>query len=255
MNLSLPTEGLGSYESPSQRARVSSEAWGARELYCPRCSANSLEQLPGNTPVIDFRCENCRAGYQLKSKASKFSGKINDGAHSKMRSAILDEQTPNLLLLQYQSLPLAVRSLIFIPDFSFTLSAVERRKPLPPTARRAGWIGCNILLDRIPIDARISIVRENHPAPPAEVRRAYSRLKPLADFKLEKRGWTLDVLNAVRSLGKTEFDLREIYALENSLKTLHPGNHHIQPKIRQQLQILRDLGLLTFLGGGYYRLT
>jgi len=45
--------------------------------------------------------------------------------------------------------------LIFIPDFSFTLSAVERRKPLPSTARRAGWVGCNILLDRIPIDARI----------------------------------------------------------------------------------------------------
>ena len=56
------------------------------------------------------------------------------------------------------------------------------------------------------------------------------------------------MLNTVRSLGKTEFVLPEIYALENTLKKLHPDNHHIQPNIRQQLQVLRDLGLLQFLG-------
>jgi len=32
-------------------------------------------------------------------------------------------------------------------------------------------------------------------------------------------------------------------------------NHNIRPKIRQQLQILRDLGFLEFLGDGSYRLT
>ena len=31
-------------------------------------------------------------------------------------------------------------------------------------------------------------------------------------------------------------------------------NRHVRPKIRQQLQVLRDLGLLDFLGGGSYRL-
>ena len=30
---------------------------------------------------------------------------------------------------------------------------------------------------------------------------------------------------------------------------------HVRPKIRQQLQVLRDLGLLTFLGDGRYRLS
>lgn len=74
-------------------------------------------------------------------------------------------------------------------------------------------------------------------------------------MKLEKRGWTLDVLNTIGTLGKREFELPEIYALEGSLKKLHPENHHIQPKIRQQLQVLRDHGLLEFLGGGSYRLT
>jgi type II restriction enzyme len=38
------------------------------------------------------------------------------------------------------------------------------------------------------------------------------------------------------------------------LAELHPDNHNVQPKIRQQLQELRDLDLLEFLRGGEYRL-
>jgi type II restriction enzyme len=38
------------------------------------------------------------------------------------------------------------------------------------------------------------------------------------------------------------------------LAELHPNNAHIRDKIRQQLQVLRDLRLLTFLGDGSYRL-
>lgn len=69
-----------------------------------------------------------------------------------------------------------------------------------------------------------------------------------------QRGWTLDVLNAVRSLGKTEFDLAEVYKSDGKLAKLHPANRHVREKIRQQLQVLRDLGLLEFLGDGEYRL-
>jgi len=32
-------------------------------------------------------------------------------------------------------------------------------------------------------------------------------------------------------------------------------NAHVRDKIRQQLQVLRDLGLLEFLGSGSYRLS
>lgn len=36
----------------------------------------------------------------------------------------------------------------------------------------------------------------------------------------------------------------DIYVFEPDLARLYPDNHHIQPKIRQQLQVLRDRGLL-----------
>jgi type II restriction enzyme len=90
--------------------------------------------------------------------------------------------------------------------------------------------------------------------PASEVRRAYHRLRPLEHLKAEKRGWTLDVLNLLHSLNKTEFSLSDVYAHTDELAKLHPSNAHVQPKIRQQLQVLRDLGFVKFLGGGSYRL-
>jgi hypothetical protein len=84
--------------------------------------------------------------------------------------------------------------------------------------------------------------------PPAEVRKAYQKVRPLEKLNIEKRGWTLDVLNVVRSLGKKEFQLAEVYAHADQLAKLHPQNHHINPKIRQQSQELRKLSLIEFLG-------
>ncbi len=45
-----------------------------------------------------------------------------------------------------------------------------------------------------------------------------------------------------------------MYDQADLLAELHPQNHHILDKIRQQLQVLRDLNLLEFLGSGCYRL-
>ena len=40
---------------------------------------------------------------------------------------------------------------------------------------------------------------------------------------------------------------------ENNLQLMHPNNHNIQAKIRQQLQRLRDANFIEFLGDGNYR--
>jgi type II restriction enzyme len=88
----------------------------------------------------------------------------------------------------------------------------------------------------------------------SQVRKAYNKIRSLEELNVEKRGWTLDVLNAVHSLKKREFSLVDAYTLEPELSKLHPANRHVRDKIRQQLQVLRDLGLLDFLGAGSYRL-
>jgi type II restriction enzyme len=68
------------------------------------------------------------------------------------------------------------------------------------------------------------------------------------------RGWTLDVLNAIRRLGKSEFTTADAYAFTRELEKLHPDNRHVRDKIRQQLQVLRDTGLQLHVERGIWRL-
>lgn len=254
MNLHLPTGGLDRYKSASQRARVATESWGAKNLYCVSCKSSSLQSMPHNTAAIDYLCSNCQSPFQLKSQSKKLGGRIVDSAYSKMKTAIVEDRTPNLYVLHYDLSTWRVQTLILIPRFAFTLSALERRRPLGPTARRAGWVGCNIILDRIPSEARIAIVHEGQVRSNGDVRQAYARLRPLQGLNIETRGWTLDLLQTIRSLEGIEFTLRDVYAHADELAELHPKNFHVKDKIRQQLQVLRDLGLIKFLGRGTYRL-
>ncbi|MGB7255738.1 MAG: hypothetical protein WBC94_19290 [Xanthobacteraceae bacterium] len=45
-----------------------------------------------------------------------------------------------------------------------------------------------------------------------------------------------------------------MYAYEDQLSRLYPENRNVKPKIRQQLQFLRDQGYLDFVSRGYYRM-
>ena len=73
-------------------------------------------------------------------------------------------------------------------------------------------------------------------------------------YILIPKGWLNDVLTCVRELDKPTFTLEETYSFDTGLQKLHPTNHNVRPKIRQQLQVLRDNGILEFVGPGKYRL-
>lgn len=253
MNLALPRPPVR-YKSPAQRARVLTEPWALENLFCPNCPSPRLHPTDTGTEAIDFLCPDCEEPFQLKSQSHSFGRKIVDAAYDSMMRAIRRDATPNLVALQYNQDAWRVVNVLLFPRFVFTASAIEKRPPLGPNARRAGWIGCNILLDAFPGEARIPIVLNGAVSSPARVRQLYRNLEPLAKLKVEKRGWTLDVLRAVESLNKREFTLDDAYSAETHLSRLHPANRHIRPKIRQQLQVLRDLGFLRFLGHGRYRL-
>jgi len=207
VHLHLPTADLDRYKSASQRARVTTESWGEANLYCPACDSRRIDALPTGTQAADFSCPSCDSRFQLKSKSGAFRGRIIDGAYAAMERAISKNQTPNLFLLHYKLPQLTVENVLLVPHFAFSLSLLEKRKPLSSTARRAGWVGCNFLLDRIPPDAKIPVVDSGKAISPAIVRKAYERVRPLEKLNIEKRGWTLDVLNIVRSLKKNEFVL------------------------------------------------
>jgi type II restriction enzyme len=62
----------------------------------------------------------------------------------------------------------------------------------------------------------------------------------------------LDVLFCVNQLPEV-FQLSQVYQFEPLLASKHPDNNYVQAKIRQQLQYLRDKGLIEFMGRGVYR--
>lgn len=252
MNLSMPIELAAAYKSSAQIARVVSEAWGADNLYCPNCTSASLNQAAANTQVYDYACAACSQQFQLKCLSSPIGKRILDAAYGAMMSAITEDRTPNLLAMHYDRASWSVRNLILIPHFAFSSSAIEARPPLRAGARRAGWIGCFIVLEKIAPDARIHLVRDGVVVAPDLVRSSYSRIRSLQVISSKQRGWTLDVLRVVRGLGKKEFRTTDLYAFEPELAQLHPGNRHVRDKIRQQLQFLRDKGLITQVSRGVW---
>lgn len=254
MELELPVELAASYKSPTQRVRVITEAWGESNLYCTHCTSPRLSRAPHSTKAFDFACPQCDSHFQLKSQSRPITNRLADADYATMRQTILSGRTPNLLALHYDPDRWKIQTLLLIPRFVFSLSAVTVRNPTRPKGRHSAWIGCDFILANIASDAKIPMVLDGRPTDPRRVREQYKRLLPLQNQRVENRGWTVDVLNAVRSIGKGEFTLSEVYAYTERLQTLHPKNRHVQDKIRQQMQRLRDLGFLEFVHRGHYRL-
>lgn len=245
------TEGL---TGPTQMARRVTESWAAEAMYCLACPAKSISSTPPNTKVVDFVCAKCQASYQLKAGKSWSERRVPDGAFHTMITAVREGTAPHLLLMQYTP-EWRVRNLMLVPSFFLAESAIRERPPINPGRRRAGWIGCDIILDAIAEDGKVRLVENYISSPPRAVRERFDRICALAQLPATKRGWTLDVLAIVRRLTQSEFVLSDIYAHQSELAALHPNNKNIRPKIRQQLQVLRDMNLLRFEGRGRYRLT
>lgn len=131
------------YTSNSQRARVATERWAAENLYCPGCPSLKLEAGRVGLAVRDFVCPTCGEVYQLKSKRGRHGMRIMDSAYSEALAAARSNTFPHLLLLEYAHIPGPVVSLQAVPGAFVTPTALIQRKPLNPTARRAGWIGCD----------------------------------------------------------------------------------------------------------------
>ncbi len=151
------------------------------KLYCPACDSDQLSQSKPNSQAVDFMCAKCEQLFQLKSLRSWNPRKIVDAGYEAMLRAIRADRTPNLLVLQYSSTWL-IQNLLLIPRVFFSESVIEKRNPLSSQARRAGWVGCNILLSQIPDDGKIAVVSAGVPVLKRVVREEFSRVKRLAEI-------------------------------------------------------------------------
>jgi len=172
--------------------------------------------------------------------------------HTKQLCKAYSKADIPLILLCYDPNKKLVNSLFILHKACITTSCLRPRNPLKPLARRHGWQGCSYAVDQIPKLGRIYIINNGTIVPKTEVMQQWSTAMRFLDVPFTKRGWITDVLACTDQLYNT-FSLDEVYHFEDKLVELHQDNHNVRPKIRQQLQKLRDLGLIEFLRPGVYR--
>jgi hypothetical protein len=242
------------YSSGSQSARAWTERWVRDWVYCPNCGNQKIKPFPNNSPVADFFCGSCSEEYELKSQKAAFGKKVLDGAYDKKCERLAASNNPNLFLLNYDLEQRSVVNLLIVPKHFFVPEIIEKRKPLAATARRAGWVGSYILLNNIPDSGKIFILKDGVPQPKDAVLGEWQKTLFLRSEPLEARGWLIEVMKCIESIGKREFEIDDVYDFDEHLSHLYPNNQNVRPKIRQQLQYLRDRGYLDFIGRGQYRL-
>jgi len=172
----MPADLALRYTSASQQARVVTEAWGLDNLFCPNCPSPVLTSAPNNTQAFDYSCPRCASSFQLKSKSSSIGDRILDAGFDAMMRAIREDRTPNLYALHYDRNSWQVKNLVLIPHFAFSASAIEARKPLGLGARRAGWVGCFIVLKNLPLGAKIHLISDGQLRLPPKCARVFVAL-------------------------------------------------------------------------------
>ncbi len=254
MDMKLNMQLAQHYKSNSQKIRVVTESWVKNNIYCPCCGNPTLNGFENNRPVADFYCPNCASEYELKSKSGNIGDKICDGAYNTMIGRITSNSNPNLLVMNYNKSDFRVENLLLEPKYFFGPSIIEKRTPLASTAKRAGWVGCNILFSKIPKQLRIYLIEQGKFVKKEIVLNKTRKSKTLQLDNIDLRGWLLDTLTCIEKINKEEFNLKDIYQFEDELALKHPKNNNIKAKLRQQLQLLRDKGIIEFLGSGNYRI-
>ena len=254
MDLHLNFDLAKDYHGATQKARIVTEDWLGRNMFCPVCGAPMLHHYKANKPVGDFYCDSCKSDFELKSKESKtsrISNTIADGAYTTMIERITSLQNPHLFVMSHANS--FVSNLLIIPNYFFVPSIIVQRPPLKEGARRAGWIGCNIDISNVPDSGKIYIIRNSYEEDKSRVLDQFQRTLSLRNDKIESRGWLLDVLKCVERIPEKNFNLNDVYHFIDELQLKHPENNYVQAKIRQQLQLLRDKGFIEFTTRGNYR--
>jgi type II restriction enzyme len=254
MNLKFNLKYSEGYKNKSQIVRVLSENWVLNNSYCPKCGNLQLNKFENNKPVADFYCQKCFEEFELKSQQKRQIKTINDGAYSTMIQRVESENNPNFFFLTY-SKDWRVSDFLIIPKQFITKKIIIKRPPLRDSARRSGWIGCKIDISNVPDLGKVFLVKNSKIINPNYVIESFNKTLFLRKENNDSKGWLIEIMNCIDKINKKEFSLNEVYKFEDELKLKFPNNNFIKEKIRQQLQILRDKGIIEFISPGKYKKT
>lgn len=133
-----------------------------------------------------------------------------------MLQRIKSNQNTDFLLLNYSKISYSVKNFVFIPKHFFVLSIIEKRKPLSNSACRAGWVGCNILINKIPEQGIIYIIDTGKMNEKQTIINEVKNSMLLEIKDIDTRGWLFDVLKCINQIKTIAFTIQDIYAYKNA---------------------------------------
>lgn len=125
---------------------------------CPRCNRRRhFKQLPVNFECADIICKFCGFLAQVKAtrladSTDEFPDRIMGAAWGPQQERIVAGIYHGLFLVGYRQDAKTLVRIDFVPPhiLEATPSAFEPRKPLSPTAKRAGWTGFMLNVAALP---------------------------------------------------------------------------------------------------------
>ena len=112
--------------------------------------------------------------------------------------------------------------------------------------------------------APLEAIKVSMPKLPRTAVRTPNEFAEVPTFSIEDRekllkgftGWKRLTLEGVLSMPDDNFELDDLYRVcEPTAVMQYPENHNVQAKLRQQLQLLRNLGIVEFVTPGSYKRT
>lgn len=249
MKLQLDLSLAEQSKNSSQKMRKVIESWITQNLKCPYCGKSYLIKSLTNHQNADFSCPTCLEGYILKCKNSPIGDKLSVGAYQPMIQTIESLTNPNFLFLEYDARELHIKNLFIVPRYFFCVDTIERRQPLSYPSRRQGWVGCNILFQRIPMEGYIYIVENEVEHSLAEILEKRRQTHFMRNYKPRAREWIIDILNLMQD---KEFTLEEMCAYAPIMEIRYAGIVNAEDRIRKVLQILRRNEIIAYAGNGKY---
>ena len=135
------------YRSKSQIARILTESWALKNIYCPRCGHDKILHFPNNSAVADFYCPSCNSEYELKSKKGSLGKKIPDGAYDTFLQRITSQNNPDFLFLPIMKMPCVWKIYGLFRSISSFLPSSKSESPyLPHRKGPAGQVATFCLM-------------------------------------------------------------------------------------------------------------
>lgn len=122
-------------------------------MLCPICNNKELIKYNMNEKSKDVMCKGCNCQIQIKAKKQikkeETSLKLL-GAEYKTTCSSIKENNVHYLVILYSVTNdiYTINDIYFINSEDINETCIIPRKPLSPTAKRAGWQGCTLIFNK-----------------------------------------------------------------------------------------------------------